>query len=244
MDTLTDYVVGAGRIERDGAITRLILDNTSTRTYSDSQLDDFHMRARRDYFWRPPVTLSLRARFSHPADQLRGTAGFGWWNAPFARDRATIAVTGPQVLWFFFASPPNHLSTTGTFSGQGWFAQMLNVSTLPRLAAWAGSLLVRPLLRGIAQRSADRAGRGVEQSLSIVDITEWHNYRIEWEKEIARFYVDNILVMTAPHPPTSPLALVLWIDNQWADLRGRGGLLAIEESQWMEIADLNMEHGT
>lgn len=244
MNTLTDYIIGAGRIERDGVVTRLILDPADGRTYSDSQLDDFHGRARRDYLWRPPVTLSLRARFSHPADQLRGTAGFGWWNAPFARDRATIAITGPQVLWFFCASPPNSLSTTGSFNGQGWFAQMLNVSSLPRLAVWGSSLLLRlPGIHPFAQRTANHASRGAEQLLNGLDITQWHHYRIEWLPHVAYFYVNDIRVLTAPHPPRGPLALVLWVDNQWADLRGRGGLLAVEETQWMEISEWRLANG-
>ena len=51
--------------------------------YTNAQIDDYGGRKRRDYLWRQSsgATLSLQARFSHPADYLSGTAGFGFWNA-------------------------------------------------------------------------------------------------------------------------------------------------------------------
>ena len=34
--------------------------------------------------WRPPLRLQVEARSSHGVGELRGTAGFGFWNDPLA----------------------------------------------------------------------------------------------------------------------------------------------------------------
>ena len=75
--------------------------------YTDAQIDDCVGR-RKGYPWRPGTRLALRARFSHEADALVGTAGFGFWNAPFG-DPTVPWPTLPQAAWFFFGSPPNDL---------------------------------------------------------------------------------------------------------------------------------------
>ena len=240
-EQLTRYCVGAGRIDAIPNGVRLVLPGGTGRGYSDSQLDDFHGRARRDYLWRPPVTLSLRARFSHPAHQLLGTAGFGWWNNPFAADRAMLPTAAPKNLWFFFASPPANLALTGRWVGNGWFAQSLNIPTVFHFAGALGVLLVRfPKIRGVMQRAATRLTRATEQPLAEMDITLWHEYRIEWHPDLAHFEVDGERVLTAPSPPAGPLAVVIWMDNQWADTRGRSGVLDVVEKQWMEVEEIQL----
>lgn len=56
---------------------------TTITQYTNAQLDDYQGRSRRYFPWRPPVTLTLQARFSHPTAQLYGTAGFGFGMTPF-----------------------------------------------------------------------------------------------------------------------------------------------------------------
>ncbi len=47
--------------------------------YADAQIDDYGEYGGRDGFrWQAGVSLQLRARFSHEADELKGTAGFGF----------------------------------------------------------------------------------------------------------------------------------------------------------------------
>ncbi len=222
---------------------RLGLAGADEETYSDSQLDDFHGRARGEWLWRPPVRLTLRARFSHPPAGLRGTAGFGWWNAPFAEGRATQVEAGPQVLWFFFGSPPNSLAATPGWSGNGWFAQGMDVPTLPGWLVKAGMLAMRlPLLKGLARHAAGGVSRAAEQPLPEVELTQWHEYAIEWREEQADFWVDGQCVLHYPAPPRGPLALVLWMDNQWATVAGEGGLLPVPHTQWMDVVDLTVSH--
>jgi len=56
------------------------------------------------------------------------------------------------------------------------------------------------------------------------ELTEWHEYALEWRAEEARFRVDGALVLAAPDPPRGPLGFVAWIDNQYAVATPRGAL--------------------
>jgi hypothetical protein len=244
-DALTPYCKGVGQITpiaNNGV--RLSLAGATQSAYSDSQLDDFHGRPRRDFRWQPPVTLAVRARFSHPVALLRGTAGFGWWNNPFTADRAMLTSASPRSLWFFFAGAPANLALTGKWAGQGWFAQSLNVPSLAHFAGALGALWLRfPRLKARMERTATRLTRAAEQPLPHMDMTAWHEYQIAWGSDHAVFSIDGAPILTALHPPTAPLALVLWMDNQWADIRGRSGIVAVPHDQWMDLEDFRLWHG-
>jgi len=104
------YAVGAGWVAVGDACIRLTLDAQDGTRYGDAQLDDYHTAG--VLGWRPPVRLRIRARFSHAAAMLRGTAGFGFWNDPFGMTKAVMPLSWlpklrlPQAVWFFFALPP------------------------------------------------------------------------------------------------------------------------------------------
>ncbi len=62
----TRYLVGdAASMEFTPTGVRLVLANARETQYSDSQLDDFHGREREAFPWKPPLTLTVGARFSH-----------------------------------------------------------------------------------------------------------------------------------------------------------------------------------
>lgn len=233
------YLVGeAAHYEQVPSGFRLCLADAHAGEYSDSQLDDF----RAALSWRPPLSLTVRARFSHGVDQLRGTAGFGWWNNPFEGGRATQVAVGPQVLWFFFGSPPSQLATTPGWSGQGWFAQGMRVPTLPGWLVKAGMLALRlPFLKPLARQGAEQVSRAAERPLAHLALTEWHEYQIVWQPDLATFWVDGAEILRYPSPPQGPLGLVFWMDNQWATVDGEGGLLDIPQRQWLELAEINLE---
>jgi hypothetical protein len=236
------YLVGNATHEQTPDGIRLRLDDADADQYHDSQLDDFHDRARDQFLWRPPVDLSVRARFSHPQAELKGTAGFGWWNAPFVGGRATNVDIAPQVLWFFFGSPPSNLAATPAWQGSGWVAQGMNIPTLPGWLVRAGMFTLRlPLLKSLARRTAGTVARAAEHPLPHLDLRQWHGYRIEWRAQHADFFVDDNHILRYPSPPPGPLALVLWMDNQWANTEGDGGLLPMPGPQWLELADLHLE---
>jgi len=77
------YVVGSGALEPTGSTLCFVNTDASSRQYTDAQLDDYQGLPRRRFLWRPPLRMTVRARFSHPTGELRGTAGFGFWNDPF-----------------------------------------------------------------------------------------------------------------------------------------------------------------
>jgi hypothetical protein len=58
--------MGGGRLERTGSGLRLVNTTATASHYSNAQIDDYRGLPRRDFLWSPPLTLSVRARFSHP----------------------------------------------------------------------------------------------------------------------------------------------------------------------------------
>lgn len=235
------HLVGGATMERVEDAWRLQVGPSEDARYQDSQLDD--SRARRDELpWEPPLRLAVRARFSHSASAWRGTAGFGWWNVPLQGDIATALGAGPQVLWFFVASPPNNLAFTDGWAGHGAFAQSLDFGRWPLWLLGPGALgLLLPGVRRLARRSAARLSKASEQPLPSLDITAWHDYAIQWHPDSARFLVDGDEIMQCTAPPRGPLSLILWADNQWASLSLRGGRLTVPEAQWLDVAEVQVE---
>jgi hypothetical protein len=256
-------VVGNGSLEPTGSTLRLVNTDTSSRCYTNAQIDDYQHRARRDFLWRPPLTLTVRARFSHLAPTihndercvgayhqrgrssgqiLSGTAGFGFWNDPFMMTCARLP-TLPRVIWFFYSSPSSNMKLDVHTPGCGWKAATMDAMRLPFLllaptAPVAVPLMnIRPLyhkLWPIAQRAI-----GVCEAAVDVTMTDWHTYVIEWGTRSAHFSVDGTLILECKKPPPGPLGLVIWLDNQYMVAtpwgRFRHGWLQTPGRQWMEL---------
>lgn len=242
------YLVGNARLESSGRAQRLLLGRASAEHYHDAQLDDYHHLARSQMLWRPPLTLSLRARFSHGCERLRGTAGFGFWNHPILLPRSPWPAL-PRALWFFFASPPSDMRLDAQVPGFGWKAATIDASHLGFLLLAPTAPLAFPLMRVPALARAlwpiGQTALGVREAALHAPMDDWHRYQIEWQAERARFWVDEQLVLESRFVPRAPLGLVLWIDNQYAIVTPQGrfgaGLLQIEDEQWLEIEDLRIE---
>lgn len=213
--------------------------------YRCMQLDDYAGLPRARFHQQAPFVLELRARVSAP--DLPGTWGFGLWNDPFS---AGILIQGsiarlpalPNAAWFFHASPPSHLALSDGHPARGFLAAVFRsplIPTLLLLPAVPGAVLLawpaaaRPLRRLAARVVRDDAVR------QDVDVTSWHNYRLEWHKEFACFVVDGREVFQTALAPLGRLGLVIWIDNQFAafgpDGKPRAGLLAQSEPAWLEV---------
>lgn len=209
--------------------------------YADAQVDDCVGR-RKTYPWWPGTQLSLRARFSHAANRLVGTAGFGFWNAPFG-DPTVPWPALPQATWFFFGSPPNDLPLAQNGPGQGWFAATLDATTWQaiRLAPLAPFVLLLNQFVGLRRRIWPWVQKQLQISYQPIqqNMTDWHDYRLDWDKAGCTFLVDGDTVHQTGYSPRGPLGFVCWIDNQYLvatpNGRFRWGTLPIREPQWLEL---------
>jgi hypothetical protein len=229
-------------------IDRATLRLAPAQSYTDAQLDDTQVLARKRFCWKPPLSFSMRARTS-VSDPL-GTFGFGFWNDPFSLSlgmggAARKLPAAPQCAWFFYGSPPHDLPLAEGVPGSGWKAQTLSFRRLPPLLlapiAAGGMLLAAwPFTRRWAFRLARRFYSAEDQLLGI-DPSRWHTYAIEWTASAVRFSVDGRNVLCSAHPPHAPLGLVLWIDNQYAFAspeKGFGfGVLPLDREQVLELED-------
>jgi len=190
----------------------------------------------------------VRARASAP--ETPGTWGFGLWNDPFS---FSLGFGGagrwfpalPNAAWFFFASPPNHLSLRDDQPGCGALAQVFRSPRLPGpllgLGLPAAPFLLWPptarLLRRLARKVVRQDGVALE-----LDPTVWHTYTFTWQAEQVSFRIDHRTVFTTHLKPRGPLGLVLWVDNQYAAFTPAGrlgyGFLENPEPAWIEVAEV------
>src|SRR4051794_4045184 len=87
---------GVGRIEHvPGGGVRLALDHATGDRYSNAQIDDYlHGQG---FTRRPPLRMTVRAGASHNVDELKGTAGFGFWTQPVMPGRVFPIL--PRAVW-------------------------------------------------------------------------------------------------------------------------------------------------
>ena len=235
------YVVGGGALVfGDGA--RFILRNVPHRRYANAQIDDYQGLPRRRFPWRPPLRLTVRARFSHPPAQLPGTAGFGFWNDPFLMTGARIP-TLPRAVWFFYASPPSNMKLDLYTPGSGWKAATVDALHPSAVALGVCSPLLIPLMniRPLYHRwwPAIRRILKVRETTIHTDMTDWHTYTLEWGLTTASFYVDGESVLAHAPAPRGPLGFVMWLDNQYLIAtpqgRFRWGVLDVPGPRWMAV---------
>ena len=244
------YIQGDGALEVTDEALRFVTTNTVADRYSDAQLDDYQGLARRDFLWRPPLQMTVQARFSHIAGQLKGTAGFGFWNDPFLMTGLRTP-TLPKVVWFFYSSPPSNMKLALNTPGSGWKAGTLDATRWPFFALLPSVPLAVPLMNvdflyrtfwPIGQRAIK-----VSEVLVPVEMTAWHTYQIDWQEKTVRFSVDDNVILDCSTSPQGPLGLVVWLDNQYMIATPWGkfgyGLLDAPGRQWMEISRLRIAGG-
>ena len=234
--------LGGGTVERAGGAIKLSLAAASGGNYHDAQISDYGVRA--DFANAPPLRLSLNAR-AH--GELRGTAGFGFWNHAFMPGQRAWRL--PQAIWFFYAGPASEIALAKGLPGWGWKAATFDarnwrfLALLP--AAPLGFLLMRQAGLYAALWPLGQRALGVHETLLDADLLrDWHNYSIEWRADGAVLAVDGELALRAAHVPSGRLGFIAWVDNQYAVVAPQGrfgwGLLDIPAAQGMELRDIEI----
>ena len=249
---LSPRKAGFATLQRTSAGWRLELMAGPPRTYSLAQLDNYARKPRNRLKHAPPWTFHVRARAS--SIDLPGTWGFGLWNDPFGLSlgfgggKPPRLPTLPQTAWFIHASPPNWLSLRDDPERtpvNGFIAGTFRSPRIPPFLFVPG-LLALPLcaIRPISRFLRRLASRIIQQDAARVDldVTQWHEYSIQWLQEGCQFSVDGAMVLHTSCSPVAPLGMVLWIDNQFAawtpEGRLRYGTLKNNDA-WLEIEGLN-----
>jgi hypothetical protein len=240
---------GAGLARTEDGL-RFINMASGGQRYTNAQIDNYAKMRRSTFPCRPPLRLEVRARFSHPAGQLQGTAGFGFWNDPFLMTELQPPVL-PRALWFFYSSPPSDMALATDIPGHGWKAACIDalhwrgVAALPLLGLALPALWSRRGQRALWPFFQHQF-RIAEAELP-VEMTEWRTYTLDWQPRWASFAVDKETVLQTDAPPAGPLGLVVWLDNQYLVARPTGelrsGVLARAGVQWMEINELRLDAG-
>lgn len=243
---LSDWCVteqGQAQVRMDTQRLCLSTAPSPRQTYSNAQISDY---ADADFRWRPPLRMDIRAQFSsrHPV----GTAGFGFWNHPFAPGEFKLRL--PQAVWFFYSAPPSNMALALNVPGPGWKAATFNARRWQFLLLAPTAPLALLLMRipSLYRRlwPVGQHAIGVSEALLEPDLmTQFHDYRLEWRRDGASFYVDGELVYEAPESPGGPLGFVAWIDNQYAIVTPQGhvefGTVPIETEQALTIESVSIQ---
>jgi hypothetical protein len=216
--------------------------------YRLAQLDDYSSLRRNEFKAKPPTILSLRARVS--SHLIPGTWGFGFWNDPFSTmmglgGMARPLPALPNAAWFFYGSRENYLSFRNDKQPNGFVAATFRSLRIPSLLL-TPAIVFGPMLlfKSTAKWIRSQLSRFIlEESTHLeIDVTEWHEYLICWEKNSISFDIDGSSMLVAKESPKEPLGVVIWIDNQFAAFQPSGkikaGVLENSVPAWMEIDNL------
>lgn len=237
--------VGSSDLEREPGRLRFVVEGAGETQLANAEIGDYRLAARERLPWRPPLRMSVRARFSHLAAELGGTSGFGFWNNPF--ELATGgAVVPPNALWFFSASHRSDMVAAPGLPGHGFRAEVINSGTAPGWLMKVGNWLLQlPGMASLLYRASQTRVNAAAVRLDDVDTTGWHDYVLHWGESAAVFSVDGGEVLRAARPPLVPLGFVAWMDNQFAVARPSGefrfGLEEVPGRQWLELDQVQIE---
>jgi hypothetical protein len=225
---------GHGEVVQQPGELRLTDHPTPEGRYSNAQISDY--RTHRDFTHRPPLRLTVTAHVISPPlhamervpggeVNIHGTAGFGFWNHPFAPNERGLRL--PRAVWFFFASPPNDIRLARDLPGSGWKAMTMDatrplfLTLLP--AAPVGFLLMR--IPALYRRLWPVGQRALGVSERVIDarlLAERHTYTLDWREEGVSFAVDGQTIHETDYSPRGSLGFIAWIDNQYAIVTPQG----------------------
>ncbi len=239
--------VGKGTVTRVSGALRMMVGREQ-KTYSNAQIADYSS-ANYHFRWRPPLRMTVTAWASAPAEQLRGTAGFGFWNHPFSPDVRRFPRL-PQAIWFFFAAPPSNMALAYGVPGFGWKAATIDATRpsallLAPLALPAVLLMRSPKVYAKLWRIIQRRLKIGEYLLDGALLAERHTYTLDWRPDGAAFAVDGATVFETPYAPRGAAGFVTWIDNQYAVVTPQGklgfGIVPVEREQSLFLERILVE---
>jgi hypothetical protein len=219
--------------------------------YRLAQIDDYTHRSRRQFPWQAPLTMELSARACDNVNP--GTWGFGLWNDPFSFSMGFGGGTRhlptlPNTIWFFFASPQNHLSLRDDLPAEGNLAAIFRSPNLPSFILLPGMIFLPLFFIPPVARLFRRLARNLVKQESVrfnTDLTQWHHYKVAWEAGRVCFSLDGSILLESSLAPRAPLGLVIWIDNQFLAWTANGrfdyGSLENALPAWIEIKDFRLE---
>lgn len=219
----------------------------SPSAYSNAQIADYDYD-RFDFNWQPPLRLTVTAWVSSTIDQLRGTAGFGFWNHPFSPDSRRVRL--PQAIWFFFSAPPSNMALAYGISGHGWKAATLDATrpaalVLAPLAVPAALLMRVPRLYKRLYPAIQRRLAIDERLLDLSLLAERHTYTLDWRHDGATFAIDGKTMLETPYSPRGRAGFVAWLDNQYAVVTPQGklhfGIVPVEHEQTLVLEHVLIE---
>ncbi len=250
MSLLPRLTPGAQLTSSGPAAYTLELPAGPKRSYRLAQLDDYAALPRKDFPWRPPLTLNLEVRVSEK--DIPGTWGFGFWNDPFSLSLGLGGSTHkfpalPNAAWFFHASPENYLSLRNDLPANGLLAATFKSPTWPSALLALGIPLLPFLAWKTAARLSRRLGRRiVHQDATQIncDLKKWQQYALTWVHDTVSFFVNGENVFETGFTPNSRLGFLLWIDNQYAAFPPNGrlayGTLANPSPASLAVRDLRI----
>jgi glycosyl hydrolase family 16 len=237
---------GQGTVTQSDSSLRLTLPAVDDSGYHNAQISDYSKD--RLFNLRPPLKMTITASASHSGDKLRGTAGFGFWNHPFAPNETRFDI--PQALWFFFSSPPSKMALAKDMPTNGWKAATFNAKRLPFFALLPTAPLAIPLMNippfydalwSIGQDAIGVSEAPLDSNL----LAEPHTYSLDWQVDKVIFAVDGEVVLEASQAiPKNALGFVAWLDNQYAIVSPKGqfgfGLVDVPQAQSLILHQIEL----
>jgi hypothetical protein len=233
---------GMGTVYLDERTINLTVPAATRTAYANAQVTSYHNR--HDFSYTPPLRMEVIAWGS---GDFRGTAGFGFWNHPFAPNERVFRV--PKAIWFFHASPPNNMALAKGIPGYGWKAATFDATRPQFLAllptAPIGFLLMR--IPAVYRRLWGVGQRAIGVSEVLLDpklLSKKSTYAIDWLPEEITFSVDGAVVHQVKIHISGKLGFVAWVDNQYAVVTPQGqfgwGLVDAVQPQNLTLEDLKI----
>ncbi|MEO0599128.1 MAG: hypothetical protein AAF126_23665, partial [Chloroflexota bacterium] len=220
--------------------------------YSNAQISDYDHT--RNFSLHPsptPDNISMNSAYmrvvaSANTANLRGTAGFGFWNHPFAPGEFNLVA--PQALWFFFSSDESNMQLAQGVKGHGWKAATINANRWQFFSLLPIAPLAMPLMNIPAAYDAlwhiGQDAIGVrEKALNPAMLLEKHTYEIIWCVNSVEFKVDGETILESNVGiPREPLGFIAWLDNQYAVVTPKGnfgfGLVDVPQEQTLMLHEV------